>query len=408
MTEFDFEEPASFEPTQLSAVENPYPLFDALREHGPSIATTTGYHIVTGYETAEQVLRDDRFSSGEVGKFFRAALPEGAANDRLSNRINFMDPPEHTRVRGLVAKAFTPQRVDKLQPWIESKASELLDEVETRLNNDQDSVDIRAEFAHKLPSAVISELLGVPVEDRAYLTDLTEDVTPLLNIQADPAERKRALDASEEFASYASDLIESRRENPGEDLLSEITHLRDGQESLSHEQLESLFITLYSAGHRTTRDLFTNGLYTLLEHPEAYTAIADNPDLVTSAVQEFLRYETPTLYVARVATDDVELGQKTISNGTPTLVMLGAANRDPATFTNPHAFDIRRDGPSPLSFASGRHRCLGAPLATMEAQVMLRELTDRFSGLAVAEPEPDWWSSGPFRGVDQLRVRPDD
>lgn len=411
MTEFDVDDPASFDPmsfdpTKLGEYEDPYPVFDALRTEGSSVATNAGYHVVIGYDAVESVLRDSRFSSGEIGNYFRAALPEGAANDRLANRLNFMDPPDHTRVRGLVVKAFTPARVEEMRSWVTSKAHELLDDVESRLEDDGESVDIRAEYAHRLPSAVISEMLGVPENDREMLTELTEAITPLLNIQANREDRQRAIEASEEFADYASECIERRRQNPGDDLLTDMIRVEEGQQSLTEEELESLFITLYSAGHRTTRDLFSNGLYELLNHPEDYAAIASDPDMVPGAIREFLRYETPTLYVGRIPTEDVQLGGQTIPAKLPTLVMLAAANRDPETYADPHRFDVRREGPAPLSFATGRHRCLGAPLATMEAEVMLEALTERFPRLETADPEPTWWSSGPFRGLSHLQVSP--
>jgi cytochrome P450 len=403
MTAFDFDDPASFDPTQLAEVDDPYPLFDALHEEGSSVSTDAGYHVVVGYDAAQSVLRDDRFSSGRIGQYYRTTLPESAARERLGNRLNFMDPPDHTRVRGLVVKAFTPQRVRALRDWVESKAHELLDGVEASFD-DGESVDIRAELAHELPSAVISELLGVPVEDRDQLTEWTEAITPLLNVQMAADDMEEALEASEQFADYARDLIEQRRADPGDDLLTDLIQAEEDDQSLTSEELVSLFITLYSAGHRTTRDLFSNGLYELLQHPDDYAAIADDPELVPGAVQEFLRYETPTLYVGRVPTEDVEVDGQSVDAETITLVLLGAANRDPETYTDPHRFDIRRDGPDPLSFAAGRHRCLGAPLATMEAEVMLRAVTQRFPDLSLSNPKPLWWNSGPFRGLSHLQV----
>jgi cytochrome P450 len=403
MTAFDFDDPASFDPTQLAEVDDPYPLFDALHEEGSSVSTDAGYHVVVGYDAAQSVLRDDRFSSGRIGQYYRTTLPESAARERLGNRLNFMDPPDHTRVRGLVVTAFTPQRVQQLRDWVESKAHELLDGVEASFD-DGESVDIRAELAHELPSAVISELLGVPVEDRDQLTEWTEAITPLLNVQMAADDMEEALEASEQFADYARDLIEQRRADPGDDLLTDLIQAEEDDQSLTSEELESLFITLYSAGHRTTRDLFSNGLYELLQHPDDYAAIADDPALVSGAVQEFLRYETPTLYVGRVPTEDVEVDGQSVDVETITLVLLGAANRDPGTYADPHRFDIRRDGPDPLSFAAGRHRCLGAPLATMEAEVMLRAVTQRFPDLSLSNPKPLWWNSGPFRGLSHLQV----
>jgi cytochrome P450 len=168
----------------------------------------------------------------------------------------------------------------------------------------------------------------------------------------------------------------------------------------------SLVVTLYSAGHRTTRDLFTNGLFSLLQHPEQYAALVDDPSLVPGAVNEFLRFETPTLYVVRVPIFDVEIAGSPVPAFTPTLVILAAANRDPARFTDPDRFDIHRQEGAPLSFAAGPHHCLGAALARMEAEVMLTAITKRWPRLALAEPRPKWWSSGPFRGLDQLTVRP--
>jgi cytochrome P450 len=405
MTAFDFDDPASFDPTQLAEVDDPYPIFDTLHEGGPSVETDAGYHVVVGYDAAQSVLRDDRFSSGRIGQYYRTTLPDGAAQERLGNRLNFMDPPDHTRVRGLVVTAFTPQRVQALRDWVESKTHELLDGVEESFDSGE-SVDIRAELAHELPSAVISELLGVPVEDRDQLTEWTEAITPLLNVQMAADDMEQALDASEQFADYARELVAQRRADPGDDLLTDLIEAEEDDQSLSRAELVSLFITLYSAGHRTTRDLFSNGLYELLQHPDDYAAIADDPELVPGAVQEFLRYETPTLYVGRVPTEDVTVEGQSVDAETITLVVLGAANRDPEVYTDPHQFDIRRDGPDPLSFAAGRHRCLGAPLATMEAAVMLRAVTRRFPDLSLSNPEPLWWNSGPFRGLSHLQVEP--
>jgi len=249
-------------------------------------------------------------------------------------------------------------------------------------------------------------LLGVPPADRDQLTEWTEAVTPLLGIEIPSAALAPALEASEHFAAYAAKLVEERRRRPGDDLLTAMVEVRDGHERLSREELLSLVVTLYSAGHRTTRDLFCNGLFTLLRHPEQYAAIVKESSLVPNAVNEFLRFETPTQYVARVPVTNVEIGGVSIGALTPTLVLLAAANRDPAHFIAPDRFDIRRDEGAPLSFAAGPHYCLGASLSRMEAEVMLSAITRRWPQLALAEPPPRWWSSGPFRGLDQLWLRP--
>lgn len=394
--------PTRFEPASLIGMDDPYPVFRALRDAAPVLPLANGFIAVTGYEAIDAVFRDGHFTSGLIAERYRQALPPGAARDELSHRINFLDPPDHPRVRGLVSRAFTPGRVRDLRPWVEREAESLLDDLVDRGGGA--AVDLRRDFAHLLPSAVISELLGVPLADRDQLTAWTEDVTPLLGVQVPPAARDRALEASERFASYASALLDQRRREPGDDLLTAFVAVDDGHERLSREELLSLVVTLYSAGHRTTRDLFTNGLFALLAHPDQYRAVTADPGLAPGAVNEMLRFQTPTLYVARVAGEGASILGIEVPTLAPILLFLAAANRDPARFADPDVFDITRDQGAPLSFAFGAHHCLGASLARMEAEVMLIAVTRRWPRLALAEPAPTWWSSGPFRGLDHLFV----
>src|SRR5438034_11478130 len=266
----------TFEPARLAALDDPYPVYKSLHLTGRSaIQTASGITCVIGYATADGVLRDGRFRSGPIAERFHKLLPSGPARDELSHRINFLDGEDHTRVRGLVQRAFTPARVRDLRPFVESKAEELLDAaVEDRADNA--TIDMRASFAHSLPSLVISEMLGVPLADRDRLTEWTEAVTPLLSVQVPTDQLAPALEASEHFAVYAANLIAERRAAPGDDLLTAMLQVKDGNERLSREELLSLVVTLYSAGHRTTRDLFANGLYTLLQHPEMYEAMVND------------------------------------------------------------------------------------------------------------------------------------
>jgi len=398
-------DPATFDPAQIAALDDPYPLFSALHSAGESLPTASGIHCVVGYAAADEVLREPKFRSGPITERFRRLLPPGAARDEMSHRINFLDPPDHPRVRGLVSQTFTPGRVRDLRPFVERRADELIDAA-NQMRSGDGTVDVRACFAHPLPSLVISEMLGVPIADRDQLTDWTEAVTPLLGVKMPEAGLSRALDASARFAAYAAALLDERRRCPGDDLLTAMVQVKDGHERLSREEVLSLVVTLYSAGHRTTRDLFTNGLFTLLQHQEQYAAIVDDPSLVPGAINEFLRFQTPTIYVVRVPIIEMEIAGVTVPAFTPTLVILAAANRDPARFSDPDRFDIRRQENAPLSFAVGAHHCLGAALARMEAEVMLSAITRRWPRLELAEPRPKWWSSGPFRGVDRLTVRP--
>src|SRR5712691_8830684 len=407
MSTFDPTNPASFDPSQLAEMDDPYPVFDALRSAGPSLITASGFHVVTGYVAADETLRDRRFPTGPIAERFHQMLPPGAAQDELAHRINFLDAPDHSRVRSLIQRAFTPARVLAMRPWVEQKAAELLDAVEARARETgEKSFDIRADLAHSLPSLVISEMLGVPISDRDQLTRWTEAVTPLLSVQMPPDQLAKALDASEHFAEYAAALIAKRRAAPGDDLLTAMLQVKDGNERLSREELLSLVVTLYSAGHRTTRDLFTNGLYTLLRHPKMYEAIVSDAARAPGAINEFLRFETPTLYVARVPTEAAEIAGVPIPAYAPIIILLAAANRDPLHFKDAGRFDIARDEGAPLSFAAGAHHCLGAALAWMEAEVMLIAVTRRWPKLALSGPPPAWWSSGPFRGLTHLHVQP--
>ena len=405
MSTFDPTNPASFDPSQIAELDDPYLVFDALRSAGPSLITSSGLRVVTGYAAADQTLRDKRFRTGPIAERFRQMLPPGAAQNELGHRINFLDAPDHSRVRSLIQRAFTPARVLAMRPWVEQKAAELLDAIESRaLETGEKSFDIRADLAHSLPSLVISEMLGVPLADRDQLTEWTEAVTPLLSVQMPTDQLAKALDASEHFAEYAAALIAKRRAAPGDDLLTAMLQVKDGNERLSREELLSLVVTLYSAGHRTTRDLFANGLYTLLQHAETYKAIVKDENGAPAAIDEFLRYETPTLYVGRVPTEDAEIAGVPVSAYVPIIILLAAANRDPLHFNDPGRFDIARDEGPPLSFAAGPHHCLGAALARMEAEVMLIAVTRRWPKLALFGPQPRWWSSGPFRGLTDLNV----
>lgn len=406
-TLFDASDPASFDPSQLAGVADPYAIFAALHKTGPSLLTKSGLRVIIGYEMADKALRDKRFATGPIAERFRQTLPPGAAQDELAHRINFLDPPAHPRVRGLIQKAFTPARVLSMRQWVEEKTEELLDETAERMRKTgEKSFDIRADLAHSVPSLVISEMLGVPLADRDRLTEWTETVTPLLSVQMPLDQLAAALAASEKFAAYAVDLIAKRRATPGGDLLTAMLQVKEGTAQLSREELLSLVVTLYSAGHRTTRDLFVNGLFTLLHYPEMYSAVAKDSGQASAAVNEFLRYETPTLFVARIPREDVSINGITVPAYTPTIILLAAANRDPLRFNDPNRFDINRNEGVPLSFAAGAHHCLGASLARMEAEVMLIAITRRWPHLALTDPLPTWWSSGPFRGLTHLYVEP--
>jgi cytochrome P450 len=394
--------PSPFSPVELEHVQDPYPTLARLREEAPVRRLEIGFWAVTGYAAAMEALRHPGCRSSPIAMRYLEGLPPGAARDEMSNRINFLDAPDHPRVRGLVAKAFTPRRIALLRPWMEQTAERLLDGL-----RDLDRVDLLQSYAHQLPSLVISELLGVPAADRDQLTDWSDRVAPLLGIDVSQESKDRAIAAAEEFHAYLAALLDERRKRLGDDLLSALVTAEENGERLRRVELLSLAATLYSAGHRTTRDLFTNGMSVLLSDAERWRGAAGGRWSAAQVVEEFLRFQTPTLFVVRVPLESLAIGGVAIAPFEPIVVFLSGANRDPAAYDAPDEFRPGREGPPALSFAYGSHFCLGASLARQEAEVMLGAVIRRWPELRLAPERPlHWHQRGPFRGLDELIVAP--
>lgn len=387
---------ARFDAATLGELADPFPRYAALRAEAPVVELASGRLAVFGYDASAFVLRDPRFHSGTLGLLYASTLPPGALCDEMSRRINFLDPPDHPRVRGLVAKAFTPRRVAGLRPWVEETARRLVDS----LVPSDATVEVMHGLAHQLPSLVISELLGVPSSVRDRLTGLSDAITPVFGISVSTADRAIAVAAAEEMHAILGAEMDRRRDVPADDLLSALVRVEEDGERLSHAELMSLVATLYSAGHRTTRDLFGNGLDLILN-----TAIPLDGAVDARVIDEITRLATPTHYVARFAVEDVEVGGVSVVAGVPIMVFLAAANRDPAVYDHPDRFDPTRSGPPALSFALGPHFCLGASLARMEVEVMLAALLERFPAARAASAPRRWHQRGPFRGLDELFVQ---
>lgn len=396
---------APFEPGQLGLDADPYDQLAELRACGPVLRSPSGFVSVVGHDAVVEVLRHPAASSGPIAARYVDALPPGAARDELSHRINFLDPPDHPRVRKLVSATFTPRRIGDLAPFMARTATELLD----GLAAVDGPVDLQAAYAHQLPSLVISEMLGVPPEDRDRLTELADAVTPLLGVQVDPDERAAAIEAAEAMHDALGELVEARTSAPRDDLLSALVAAEADGERLTRAELLSLAATLYSAGHRTTRDLTTNGLSVVLARPDVRAALAAGELPAAAVVTEMLRYETPTLFVARIPGAPMEVAGHEVGPTDPLLVFLASANRDEATYPDADRFDPWRwladpSPPAPLSFAFGAHYCLGASLARAEAEVMVTRLLERFPRAHLVDAERTWRQRGPFRMLDGLPV----
>ena len=395
----------SFGPGDLAHCDDPYARLRELRAEAP-VLRGSGSWIVLGHAEALAVLRSATARSGFIGALYRSLLPPGAARDEMGHRINFLDPPDHTRVRKLVAKAFTPRRVAALRPYVVRLCRELL------APHDGDAVtDLIAAFAHQVPSLVISELLGVPPADRDRLTSLSDRVSALLGLAGlEAAKRDDAVAAAEEMHAHLRALVALRRRDPRDDLISALLAVEEDHERLSESELLSLAATLYSAGHRTTRDLFSNGLVALLRERALVGAVQCGALPPAAVVEEFLRFETPTHYVARMLVAPLALGDVTIPAGEPITLLLAAANRDPAAYADADRFEPRRwladpAPPAPLSFAFGPHFCLGASLARLEAETMLATLLAARPEIALASDALEWRHTGLFRGLRALPVR---
>lgn len=397
-----------FNPAKLATADDPYALLAAVRAEG-AVVHSSSYWFVTRYREANTLLRSPHALTGFIGRTYRTVLPPGAAREEMSHRINFLDPPDHTRVRKLVSQAFTPRRVRELRPQVEAICRARLAAIPA---DSAESVDLIANFTHLVPSEVISAMLGVPVADRDRLTILADQVASLLVMTTmTPEKLKIATAAAEEMHAYLRHLMELRRGDPRDDLLTALLAAEDEGAGLSDSEMLSLAATLYSAGHRTTRDLFGNGLSVLLRHPDFVAGLKSGAISSEIMVEEFLRFETPTHYVGRMLDAPMELAGVTIPPGVPIAVLLASANRDESVFDAPDTFNplrwMREPAPDPpLSFAIGAHFCLGAPLARLEAAVMLETLFEVFPDIGLADEPLRFWHTGLFRGLETLPVFP--
>jgi cytochrome P450 len=371
-----------------------YETFAAMREHDPVLQQPgldgeTPIWFLTRYEDVVAMLLDDeRFVLDAALALTPEELearetPIPPELDKLINRhVLTTDGDDHRRLRRLVSKAFTPRMVEQLRPRIQEIADELLENVEAR--GEADLVDA---FAFPLPIIVIAELLGIPSEDRDRFRVWSNTfVSPPLGEDA----LERFLEHTRELLTYLTELFERRRTDPAEDLVSALVQAEEQGDSLSENELFSMVILLIVAGHETTVSLIANSVLALLRHPEELERLRNDPTLVPAAVEELLRYDSPVeRTLTRWAATDVELGRRTIRRGDFVVAVLGSANRDPERFSDPDTLDLDREDVRHVGFGRGRHFCLGAPLARVEAEIALTTLLRRLPGLRLTAQEDE-------------------
>jgi len=386
------------------ARDNLYERCHELREKDPVNETPLGLWRLTRHRDCLRLLREVKAGMrSTTGDSYSPRLSEQARHGRASFML-FQDPPTHTRLRKLVSHAFTPRAIERWRPEVERIANACLDAVA-----DHDEIDVIADLALPVPSTVICEMLGVPLSDRETFTTWTAEATHAItpNPFPDPELIARAEDAANTLAEYFDRLIAERRKDLGDDLLSLLIRAEEDGDRLSQAELVAQSIGLLIAGFETTIGLIGNGVRALALHPGELAKLRARPDLITSAVEECLRWDGPISASVRILHEDCEFGGKTIPVNTPVLAILAAANRDPEIFPDPDRFDIARSPNEHLAFGGGAHFCLGAHLARMEGQVAIGALVRRFERLELISDRVEWGRSL-FRVPATLRVKKGD
>ena len=393
--------------TDPAVVADPYPAFARARAQAP-VQWHEGLGLWLAFTHAESnaVLRDRR-----LGRIWRDREPaERFASFNLIHRnaLLEMEPPDHTRLRRLVSAAFARGHVERLRPWVQQVAGELVDGLVER-SGGSEPVDVLSGMAEELPVAVIAELLGVPQADRPLLRPWSNAIVKMYEYGRTTALEDAAERAADQFVTYLRGLATDRRRAPGEDLLSHLVTVRDdsvvevGAPVLTEDELVTTCILLLNAGHEATVNVSGNGLLALLEHPDQLARLRADPGLLPTAVEELMRFDSPLQLFERTAIADVQLGGITVREGQKVAALLGAANRDPAVFADPDRLDVGRTDNPHVTFGAGVHFCIGAPLARVELQASFGALLERTSRLELGAParrRPEFV----IRGLSELPV----
>ncbi len=397
-----------YRPDDPATLANPYPIFGRMRDEDPCHwSPRLKSWILTRYDDVRGVCVDaQRMSSDRLRPFFASLPGEDAARIAdivryLSLWMVFNDPPQHTRLRRLTGKVFHVKSMHAMRPQIEQLAAWLLDRI-----GDRDEFDFVAEFAGPLPCLVIMAMLGVPRKDLANVKRMSDDMALFIGSSRTSAEKyDTAQDATREMAAYFGRLIGARREQPADDLLSELVHLRDGGDRLSEDELIATCILLLFAGHETTTNHIANGLASLMRFPAEMRELRDDPSLAAAAVEELLRYEGPSGAQVRIVAREHRMHDRKLNEGDRVFIMLNAANRDPRAYPDPDRLDLHRDGVPHLTFGFGTHICLGFPLARLEGQVAFPAVLARYRSIEPVAEAVEWLDSLVFRGMKTLPLR---
>ena len=390
-------------------LQDPYPTYARLHEEGPlhyvDVGSKWAVWSIFSHAECSSIAKDPRLSAKRA-KQMLLSLPisRQAEFSELARMLGlwliFMDPPEHTRLRKLLNKGFSPAAVEGLRPQVEAIVDRMLEPVKHGTE-----FELMKEFANPMPVRIISEMLGIPQSLHDTFVNWSRAIALFRGNPNRTVEQARAAqDALVGLTNYFRETVADRRRNKGSDLISLLIDIEEEGEVLTEEELYAQCIALLFAGHETTRNLIGNGMYTLLQHPEETAELREKPEMIRTAVEEILRFESPVQFTARVLKEDIEVCGQRIPKRWSILCMLGAANRDPKQFKDPNELNLKRLNNQHLAFSAGPHFCIGSQLARLEGQIAISKLVQRFPKMKLTGPRPEWASTFGFRGLKSLPV----
>ncbi|MCY8235479.1 cytochrome P450 [Priestia endophytica] len=390
----------SFSFNTLEFFQNPYPFYEEMRSINPIYKSTLlkyqGWYI-TGYEETVKVLKDSRFHS-------RPPIPAFSRNYENLRRIQenmmlFTNPQHHRRLRSLVTKFFTPNIINECHPFIEKTVDELIDQVICR-----GTMEVVSDFAFPLASSVIAKILGVPVKDRPLFKEWTASFIQSIDFMRSPKTLGNSRKVTEEIIAYFKKIIKAREQAPKEDLISKLIQEKQREEKLSYDELIATCVLLLIAGHETTVNLISSSIFLLIQNPRQLEKLQDDSKLITTALEEFLRFESPAQLIARTASEDITVNEAVIRKGEQVYLFLGAANRDSRKFRSPHQLDITRNPNPHLAFGHSSHFCLGSSLARLEAKIAIERLLQKVRNLQAVDGNGHYRKIIGFKSLVELHV----
>ncbi len=394
--------PGEYDLFSHRARQDPYPMYRRIREEAPVYWDGRKWTL-SRYDDVLAALTDPRWSVEQVDFPNDTEEADGSLlNDTFRDMLLLVDPPRHSRLRGLVAQAFSAKAIRDLTADIERLVDELLDDVRPR-----GEIDVIADLGNPLPGQVIATMLGVPAEDQPYFKRWATSIAYALDSTGSPDadERlRRGRQDIRELAAYLRDVIAARRRAPRNDLITALVRARDQEDRLSEAEIISTIALILFAGNETTTNLIGNGVLTLLRSPDALAQVRDAPEYLRWAIEEILRFESPVQYISRCALEPVTIDGYEVQPGEWAVFVIGAANRDPSQFADPDRFDPTRKPNRHLGFGYGTHFCLGAPLARLQGQIAIKAVVQQLPGLELATPEVSWRDTTGFRGLTALPV----